>query len=135
MPPISKYELNQRLYTCRGRCNSLQGVLSRSLYKCKKPCRRRTNALDRIPRRLWRVETRWRCPRFLLGAMCCSTHFFFSRCYLSFLLAGPIFRILLFVALSLGTTWRSAECVCAVRVYVGSNFSFLVFFGHQRANV
>jgi len=122
-------------YTCRGRCNSLQRVLSRSLHNGEKPCRRYTNALDRIPRRLWRVETRRRRPRFLLGAICCSIHCFFSRCYLSFLLAGPIFRILLFVALSLGTSWRSAEWVCAVHVYVGGNLSFLVLIGHQRANV
>jgi hypothetical protein len=56
--PVSKYEFRRRFYSCQSRCSTANSRLLCSLlsHKCKRLCRRSQEAVDRIPKMIWKLE-------------------------------------------------------------------------------
>ena len=56
MPPITPHEFRRRYYSCHGNCPVSRSSLLCYFHRCKKPCRLRLDAVDRIPKRTSRLE-------------------------------------------------------------------------------
>jgi hypothetical protein len=69
LPPVSEHEFRRRFYTCHKRCLTAKVPFSRFLFfhRCRKPCRPLHDALDRIPKKVWRVEEEGDAREFFWG--------------------------------------------------------------------
>ena len=58
MPPVSKHEFRRRFYACNRPWSTAQTKLFcyLQIHKCRRPCRRSQEALNRIPKKTWKLE-------------------------------------------------------------------------------
>jgi hypothetical protein len=66
-PPVSSHEFYHHFYACYGRCASSRIAFLRSFHKCRRPCRYSQEAIDRIPKKISKLEESGDVREFFWG--------------------------------------------------------------------
>lgn len=90
-PPVSSHEFYRRFYACYGRCIGSKTPLLRSFHRCRRPCRHSQEAVERIPKKKWRVEEKGFARDFFWGIFAVEKlSFFMVALYHIIILLPPL---------------------------------------------